>query len=1007
MPASRRAKDRASATSFSSRIRISATERTASGRVIERKKTLNATQIRAAKEEAERREIERRLNLTRKQQRVEDQWRDIPDAFDDDGGTYANDVLHGRATADISNAGERLSDEQRQRTNEEILKELQEHHHKLYGRGSDRRSRRDRTQRQVNAFAKQLERMTDAYIDWAAYIADEGLACDYRLLEDAIVQDTRRVLVVDMFSARYQDLHLIRGDSYVASACVRHGWMPVSPYVPNAVITIRALEAYRVAHLRCPRLGIQAFVRALSDIHGVAPRPWLSSQFSVAFDVYLEIRARAEKRVQVALGRDTPNWRLKNACPACLYKLEGEPRLKLPFLCTMDGNNSLSRFEVRERETYADGTTAPGFSRERFDDRVAAGDYYMSREEVDKWAKEGLEELMKNFEGTGDAGDEEGGSGCEERWQNMKDSVTTRAWGMYDETGIFPALCRHGFVLVVADMVKSGELAKYGFAVVEHLIKVLGEIASGYDVGCKFGKQVKAHPVLSKLAADNNYVSLVGAFHGLGHGRMCQTKNLTTYVEGVGTETLEGCETYFSKSNALASTTRHATRFHRQQAIVNYMKHTDVFETYHGLSTLLCSKYRRALEVLATQPTLHDAMRRLGVKSRAEFEGWLEKEKAHLRSLSKEPLQETLEMEYYQKLVNLADIDDRVAGILGVERPFMPAETDAGYADAAQATRRLETQRRHTLEQQAKALAAVQDLEVRLGVETRWVAGDANWVAAAHLVRQRRYQRALDDLERLIISRMFELSKCNMAGTGYKLRKHIAKALQVRSKALKAAITRYNDAASALTPPREHLDWEEVVENAFLADFDLLRDARQDIRQEPWALPAGRAAMEQHFKILRAKEEIERLNIEIRRFVTYIGDEEAFLAREESALREEGEAGLAHQVRLLRMERARFTAVHMTRLTKLSKAAGFTGSLSPGRSLSRERHTVVVRTKDADMRVPSPSPTDEEMEQPVAASDDDEDGDVEEDAEDDEGGITDALMNILTMTDDESGVQEE
>jgi len=40
----------------------------------------------------------------------------------------------------------------------------------------------------------------------------------------------------------------------------------------------------------------------------------------------------------------------------------------------------------------------------------------------------------------------------------MKDEVTARTWGIFDETGIFLALCRHGFVLLVADMVKSGEL---------------------------------------------------------------------------------------------------------------------------------------------------------------------------------------------------------------------------------------------------------------------------------------------------------------------------------------------------------------------------------------------------------------------------------------------------------------------------------------------------------------------------------------------------------------------
>ncbi|KAJ7270013.1 hypothetical protein B0H12DRAFT_997107, partial [Mycena haematopus] len=722
----------------------------------------------------------------------------------------------------------------------------------------------------------------------------------------------------------------------VASACVRHGWMPVSPYYPTVVISIRALEMYRVTHLRCPRLGIQAFIRALCDIHGVAPRPWLSSQFSVAFDVYLAIRARIEKRLKVALGRDSPNWRLKNACPPCLYKLEDEPPLEIPFMCTMDGNNSLSCFAMRERdEVFADGTTAPGQSKERRDDRAAPGDYYLSREEVDKWAKEGLDDLMKDFvedeEGVDEGEEREGG--CSERWQNMKETVTARAWGMYDETGIFPALCRHGFVLIVVDMVKSGELAKYGFAVVAHLIRVIGEIADGYDIGCKFGKMVKAHPLLRKLASDAGFRSLVGAFHGHGHDRLCQLENLMTYVRGVGTEPLEGCEGYFSKSNALAPTTRHATRFHRQQAITTYMQHTDAFETYHGLSLLLCNKYQRALKIKATEPALRDTMRELGVASRTEFEDWLAKEKAHLRTLSREPLQETLEMEYYQKLVNLGDIEwvqSRVSGILGVERPFIPAEGETGYAEAAKATRRIETQRRHVLEQHEKALKVVQDLEVRLGVTTRWVTGDEDWVAAGELVRKRRYQRALDNLERLIISRMFELKKCNMAGTGYKLRKHIAKALQARSKALQAAIIRYNDAANALTPPRENLDWADVVEYAFLSDFDLLRDAREDIRQEPWALPSGRAAMDQHFKILRANEEIQRLNIEIRRFVTYMRDEEAFLVREEESLRDEGEAGLAQQVRLLRMQRTRFTAVHMERLTKLSKVTGFTGSISPG-----------------------------------------------------------------------------
>src|SRR5271156_5544293 len=105
------------------------------------------------------------------------------------------------------------------------------------------------------------------------------------------------------------------------------------------------------------------------------------------------------------------------------------------------------------------------------------------------------------------------------------------------------------------------------------------------------------------------------------------------------------------------------------------------------------------------------------------------------------------------------------------------------------------------------------------------------------------------------------------------MHKHISNALKARSRAIRTALDRYNIAATALVPPRQLLDWEQVVEYAFLSDFDLLRDTRQDIRNRPWATPAARLAMDQSFKLRRAKEEIKRLNIEIRRFATYMRDE--------------------------------------------------------------------------------------------------------------------------------------
>jgi hypothetical protein len=40
----------------------------------------------------------------------------------------------------------------------------------------------------------------------------------------------------------------------------------------------------------------------------------------------------------------------------------------------------------------------------------------------------------------------------------MMEDITSKMWGVLDETGIFVALCRHGFVLLIVDMVRSGEL---------------------------------------------------------------------------------------------------------------------------------------------------------------------------------------------------------------------------------------------------------------------------------------------------------------------------------------------------------------------------------------------------------------------------------------------------------------------------------------------------------------------------------------------------------------------
>lgn len=65
------------------------------------------------------------------------------------------------------------------------------------------------------------------------------------------------------------------------------------------------------------------------------------------------------------------------------------------------------------------------------------------------------------------------------------------------------------------------------------------------------------------------------------------------------------------------------------------------------------NKYKRALEVKSTEPALLQAMQGLGVHDKTTFDAWLAREKEVLVGLKREPVEETLAMEYYQKLVNL------------------------------------------------------------------------------------------------------------------------------------------------------------------------------------------------------------------------------------------------------------------------------------------------------------------------------------------------------------------
>ncbi|KAJ7310166.1 hypothetical protein DFH08DRAFT_823197 [Mycena albidolilacea] len=346
-------------------------------------------------------------------------------------------------------------------------------------------------------------------------------------------------------------------------------------------------------------------------------------------------------------------------------------------------------------------------------------------------------------------------------------------WGIFDETGIFVALCQHGFVLLVADMVQSGELAKYPLAIVNALLDAFwADLGIGYDIGCGHSTTIR-HSPLGPKAAQLNLKMLVGAFHGHAHNRKCQLDYLATYVLGLELEDLEGAEQLFSRSNGLSRSVRYASVFHRRQAIRTYFAYLDTFETYANLSTFLVNNYKQAIEILDTEESLKYAMEQAGVTE-----------------------------DMLKNSVALTAI------------VFIGEKFDEAFGEGSTANGNT---RRHAHENYNKVVKAVQATERRLSIEVQWISEDKEWTDAAELVVNRRYRWAVDSLEALVVKRLLELTKVNQSGLGYKVRKHIAKALQVRSKAIQSALQHYNSAALALDPPRQHLSWEEDEREFLLA----------------------------------------------------------------------------------------------------------------------------------------------------------------------------------------------
>ena len=293
------------------------------------------------------------------------------------------------------------------------------------------------------------------------------------------------------------------------------------------------------------------------------------------------------------------------------------------------------------------------------------------------------------------------------------------------------------------------------------------------DIGCAFSTTVK-NSSLGPATEAKGFDFLVNAFHGFSHNFQCQRKYHPTVFEGVGLRDFEVCERIFSWSNSLASTTRHSSAFRRDLAQDLLWEQWDTTK-YANLGTFLLNNYKQALDVLKDDSrTLEESKRAFNV-SDEDMDRWETEQAEFFCQVGAEPEATTLQVEYVELLQELQSARDEKSRLqssyfdrLGNSNFIVhtPGSGSTNYSADVSATNRLESQRRAAADRLDGLLIDVANMESRLDITQRWIPGETRYNETLKYVAERTYHRALDKLHKLVVQRLFELQKLNIAGTG-------------------------------------------------------------------------------------------------------------------------------------------------------------------------------------------------------------------------------------------------
>ncbi len=203
----------------------------------------------------------------------------------------------------------------------------------------------------------------------------------------------------------------------------------------------------------------------------------------------------------------------------------------------------------------------------------------------------------------------------------------------------------------------------------------------------------------------------------------------------------------------------------------------------------LYNNYRQALAIIRDYTPIIEQFKLVHKVTDQDIESWPAEELNYLQRLAKEPEEDVAKVTYFEALEGLkkaryvrhCDIDARYALIQRTYRQTFETVTQAAqFLNVNQSSFNTREQASHNkalarakLGQVTKARnrlevaeKAVEMVERTLEISEPWLEGSAEYEAAREYAHNRRFIRAVDELERLVVQRLFELSKANLAGTG-------------------------------------------------------------------------------------------------------------------------------------------------------------------------------------------------------------------------------------------------